>query len=85
MTILTDAIVEKSARALHELGKGSIETCRAEARACLAAALPDIVEQCAKTIEDTQSRLFAITHHQSALNIGNVKRELGDRIRALIL
>ncbi len=89
MAISTDAVVEKAARALHELGNGPMEACRAQARACLTAALPDILEECAKTIEDTPSRLFAVTHHRGkihevALNTGNVKRELADRIRSLI-
>lgn len=88
MNILTDGIVEKGARALHELGHGPLEACRAEARACLAAALPEITEACAKVIEETPSRLFAMTHHETmvadrSLNAVNVKRELADRIRSL--
>jgi hypothetical protein len=88
MNILTDEIVEKGARALHELGHGPLETCRAEARACLAAVLPEIAEACAKVIEETPSRLFAMTHHETvvadrSLNAVNVKRELADRIRSL--
>lgn len=88
MNILTDEIVEKGARALHELGRGSLETCRAEARACLAAALPEIAEACARVIEETPSRLFAMTHHETmvadrSLSAVNVKRELADRIRSL--
>lgn len=88
MSILTDAIVEKGAKAIHELGNRPMEACRADARACLTAALPDILEECARVIEDTPSRLFAVTHHagkihEAALNTGDVKRELADRIRSL--
>lgn len=50
VTILTDAIVEKAARAIHELGHGPMDVCRAQARACLEAALPDVIERCAKEI-----------------------------------
>lgn len=88
MTIVTDEIVEKGATAIHALGLGPMETCRAQARACLEATLPEVVERCAKEIEDTPSRIFAVTFHSgdvaaSSLNAGNVKRELADRIRAL--
>lgn len=89
MTILGDEIVEMGARAIHELGHGPMEACRAEARACLEAILPDVVERCAKEIEDTPSRIFAITYHDDgtsgrSLNTGSVKRELADRIRSLL-
>lgn len=99
MTILTDAIVDKSARELapewwsDRLQGPENEPHRQEARrlarACLAAALPDILEGCAIVIEDMPSRLFAITHPGDddlpgrALNAGTVKRELADLIRAL--
>lgn len=88
MTILSNEVVEKAAKALHDLGNGSMEACRVQAHACLTAALPDMVEACAKTIEETPSRLFALTHHEllvadRSLNAVNVKRELADRIRSL--
>lgn len=88
MIILTDEIVEKGAKALHELGHGPLEACRAQARACLTSVLPEITEVCAKVIEETPSRLFAMTHHEAmvadrSLNAVNVKRELADRIRSL--
>lgn len=88
MTILTDEIVEKAAKAIHDLGNGPMEACRIQASACLTAALPDMVEACAKVIEETPSRLFAVTYHEGnvaerALNTVNVKRELADRIRLL--
>jgi hypothetical protein len=87
--ILTDEIVQRGARAIHELGHGPMEACRAGARACLEAALPDVVEKCAKEIEDTPSRIFAVTFHSGgtpgrSLNTGTVKRELADRIRSLL-
>jgi hypothetical protein len=87
--VLTDEIVEKGARAIHELGHGPMEAYRAEARACLKAALPDVVERCAKEIEDTQSLIFALTFQgggapERSLNTLSVKRELADRIRSLL-
>ncbi|MGE0007769.1 MAG: hypothetical protein AB7S92_19585 [Parvibaculaceae bacterium] len=87
--ILTGEIVEKGARALHELGHGPLEACRAQARACLEAALPHVVERCAREIEDTPSRIFALTFHGGgtpgrSLNTLSVKRELADRIRSLL-
>jgi hypothetical protein len=88
MILLTDEIVEKGAKALHELGHGPLEACRAQARACLISVLPEITEACAKVVEETPSRLFALTHHEAtvadrSLNAVNVKRELADRIRSL--
>lgn len=88
MNILTDDIVETGAKALHALGHGPLADCRAVARVCLAAALPEIAETCAKVIEETPSRLFAMTHHETmvadrSLNALNVKRELADRVRSL--
>ena len=88
--ILTDEIIEKGARAIHALGHGPMEACRAEARACLQAALPDVVESCAKEIEETPSRIFALTFQGdsgapgNSLNTFSVKRELADRIRSLV-
>ena len=87
--ILTDAVIEKAAKAIHELGHAPLEACRAAARACLEAALPDVVERCAIEIEDTPSRIFAVTFHDGgtagrSLNALSVKRELADRIRALV-
>lgn len=52
MTILSDAIIEKAARAIYELGNGPINACRDEARAALSAILPDIIEECAKVAEN---------------------------------
>lgn len=88
MSILSDEIVEKGAKALHELGHGPLADCRAAARACLVATLPEIAEACAKIIEETPSRLFAMTHRETmvadrSLNAVNVKRELADRVRSL--
>lgn len=54
--LLNDAVTEKVARAIHEIGYGPLEACRAAARACLEATLPDMVERCAKEVEDTPSR-----------------------------
>ena len=51
--LLNDAVAEKAARAIHEIGYGPL-ACRAAARACLEATLPDVVERCAKEAEDTQ-------------------------------
>lgn len=87
--ILTDEIIEKGARAIHELGHGPMDACRAEARACLEAVLPDVVESCAKEIEDTPSRIFALTFEGggvpgNSLNALSVKRELAGRIRSLL-
>jgi hypothetical protein len=87
--ILTESIVEKGAKTLHEQGFGSHDACRAATQACLEATLPDVVERCAKEIEDTPSRIFALTFHSGgtagrSLNAVSVKRELADRLRALL-
>lgn len=89
--ILSDEVIEKGARAIHELDHGSMDACRAVARACLEAILPDVVENCAKEIEDTASRIFALTFQgdngtagNNSLNAFSVKRELAGRIRSLL-
>lgn len=86
--ILTDEIVERGANAIRAVNQRPMEACRAEARACLEAILPDFVEKCAKEIEETPSRIFALTFQDTevagrALNTLSVKRELADRIRSL--
>lgn len=87
--ILTGEMVEKGARAIHELGHGPMDACRAQARVCLEALLPDVVESCAKEIEDTPSRILALTFEGggtpgNSLNALSVKRELAGRIRSLL-
>ncbi len=56
MTILTDELIEKAALAMRDRPRGVVydpvmDRHRLNARACLEAILPDIVEKCAQTAE----------------------------------
>lgn len=55
MDILTDEIVEKAAEAI-ELAMWNEPSSEALARACLEAALPDVVEKCAQIAEGELTR-----------------------------
>jgi hypothetical protein len=63
MTVLTDDLIEKAARAIWEDKTGLLDwshSCaqdiyRRSARACLTAVLPDVVEACAKVAEDNST------------------------------
>lgn len=58
MTILTDELIEKAALAMRDRPRGVVydavmDRHRLDARACLEAILPDVVEKCAQVVERT--------------------------------